>query len=197
MPTKPKFSFYLTMFAIIIVTMLMHELTHVMVGTALGYDMYFTLTKAGVIEGGWRSDLDYAIVSIAGPIFTAAMGLVGAWLAISKRMALGYELIFVAFMQRFLAMVMSGLFIPNDEARVSLFLGLDWWVVPLMFVLPLLALTIWSRRVMKYGLLVNFLCYLTASAAFTVMVFFDGQMVGFTGPSIVDPLLPEQVRYGV
>ncbi len=36
MPAKPNFSFYLTMFAIIIVTMLMHELTHVMVGTALG-----------------------------------------------------------------------------------------------------------------------------------------------------------------
>ncbi len=125
------------------------------------------------------------------------MGLVGAWLAIGKRMALGYELIFVALMQRFLAMAMSALFIPNDEARVSLFLGFDWWVVPLMFVIPLLALTTWSSRVMKYGFAVNFFCYLTASAAFTVMVFLDGQIVGFAGPSILDPLLPEQVRYGI
>lgn len=195
MSTRPGLSFYLTMFIIIIATMLMHELVHWGVGTALGYEMYFTLTKAGVVEGGWRSELDYAIVSIAGPLFTLSIGLFGAWLAISKRMRIGYELIFVAFMQRFLAMVMSAIAIPNDEARVSLFLGLSWIVVPLLFVTPLLALTIWASRVLKFGILVNFLCYLTTSIAFTVMVFADGQLTGFAGPSIVDPLLPEAVRY--
>ncbi len=195
MSTKPGLSFYLTMFIIIIATMLMHELVHWCVGTALGYKMYFTLTTSGVVAGGWRSDVDYAIVSIAGPVFTMVMGLFGAWLAISKRMQLGYELIFTAFMQRFLAMVMSAIFIPNDEARVSMFLGLAWWIVPLVFVLPLLGLTVWSSRVLKFGLLVNFLCYLTVSLAFTILVYSDGKLAGLEGPSILDPLLPEAARY--
>ena len=82
-------------------------------------------------------------------------------------------------MQRFLAMVMSAIFIPNDEARVSLFLGLAWWVIPLVFVIPLLALTIWSSRVLKFGLIINFLCYLTVSIAFTMMVYGDGKLAGF------------------
>jgi len=183
------------MFVIIVATMLLHELVHWSVGTALGYDMYFTLTKAGVVEGGWRSDLDYAIVSIAGPIFTLAIGLFGAWLAIRHQKRLGYEFIFVAFMQRLIAMALSGVFIPNDEARVSLFLGLDWWVIPTVFVLPLFVFTIWSSRVLRFGVLVNFLCYLTVSVTFTLIVFADGQLVGFEGPSILDPLLPDEARY--
>ncbi len=195
MSRKPGLPFYLTMFVIIIAMMLIHELVHWSVGTALGYKMYFTLTTSGVLEGGWRSDLDYAMISIAGPVFTFIVGLFGAWLAISKRMQLGYELIFAAFMQRFLAMVMSGIFIPNDEARVSLYLGLNWFVVPLVFVIPLLVLTIWSSRALKFGLIVNFLCYLTASLAFTVMVYGDGQITGLEGPSILDPLLPKAARY--
>ncbi len=194
MDAKPGPVFYLSMFIIIIVTMVMHEIVHWLTGRALGYEMYFTLTKSSLMEGGWRSEADYAIVSIAGPLFTASIGALGAWLAISKRMAFGYELIFTAFMQRFLAMAMSALFIPNDEARVSLFLGLPWWVLPLAFVVPLLGLTIWSSRVLKFGLLVNFMCYITVSLAFTVLVYSDGQLVGAEGRSIVNPLLPEQVR---
>lgn len=181
------------MFGIIIITMVMHEIVHWLTGRALGYEMYFTLTKAGLIEGNWRNQSDYAIVSIAGPIFTATLGCIGAWLAITKKMAFGYELIFVAFMQRVLAVGMSAIAIPNDEARVSLFLGLPWWVLPLAFVLPLLGLTIWSARVLKFGLLVNFLCYVTASLAFTLMVYADGQL-GTKGKSILNPFLPEQVR---
>lgn len=188
--------FYAAMFLIVIATMLLHELTHWLVGTALGYDMYFTLTTSGIVDGAWNSQRDFAIVSIAGPLFTASIGVLGAWLAITKRMALGYELVFGAFMQRFVAMILSGVFIPNDEARVSLFLGWAWWVLPLVFVVFLLALTIWASRAMRFGVLVNFLCYLTASAAFTVMVFADGQLAGFEGPGLLDPLLPEAARYG-
>jgi len=193
--SRPALSFYLTMFLVIIVIMLMHEIVHWLVGTTLGYEMYFTLTTAGVIEGGWRNDLDYAIVSISGPIFTFLMGAFGAWLAISKRLTFGYDLIFVAFMQRFLAMIMSAIATPNDEARVSIFLGLDWWVLPVIFVIPLLALTIWSSKVLRFGLRVNFFCYLTVSVAFTLIVFFDGQLVGFERPSIFDAFLPESVRF--
>jgi len=195
MLSKPGIVFYLSMFALVIVTMLLHEVVHWLIGRALGYEMYFTLSKAGLIEGTWRNEADYAIVSIAGPLFTLTVGAFGAWLAISRKVMFGYELIFTAFMQRFLAMVMSGLFIPNDEARVSLFLGFSWWVLPLAFLLPLLALTIWASRALKFGILVNFLCYLTVSTAFTLAIFSDGQIAGLDGPSILDPLLPEQARY--
>lgn len=152
---KPGLSFYLTMFVVVIATMILHEIVHWIAGTALGYEMYFQLTKAGLVEGGWRSDFDYA-----------------------------------------LAMGMSAIFIPNDEARVSLFLELDWWVVPLVFVVPLLVLTVWASRALKFGFVVNFLCYVTVSLAFTLVVFADGQLAGFDGPSLIDPFLPEGARFG-
>jgi len=192
MSDKPGPIFYVTIFIVVIVTMLLHEIVHWAVGEALGYDMYFQLTKSGVIEGGWRSDFDYGVVSIAGPIFTFLLGAFGAWLAIVKKVRFGYELIFTSFMQRALAMGMSAIFIPNDEARVSLFLGLEWWIVPLLFVVPLLALTIWASRALKFGLIVNFFCYVTVSLAFTLVVFADGQLVGFDGPSILEPWLPHR-----
>jgi hypothetical protein len=193
---KPGLSFYLTMFVVVIATMILHEIVHWIAGTALGYEMYFQLTKAGLVEGVWRSDFDYALVSIAGPIFTLWLGLVGAWLAIFQKVRFGYELIFTAFMQRALAMGMSAIFIPNDEARVSLFLELDWWVVPLVFVVPLFVLTVWASRALKFGFVVNFLCYVTVSLAFTLVVFADGQLAGFDGPSLIDPFLPEGARFG-
>jgi hypothetical protein len=187
---RPGIIFYLIMFLVVIVTMVMHEIVHWIAGTALGYEMYFQLTKAGLVDGVWRSEGDYALVSIAGPVFTFALGAFGAWLAIARRVRFGYELIFTAFMQRALAMGMSAIFIPNDEARVSLYLGLPWWVLPLVFVAPLLALTIWASRALRFGWLVNFLCYVTVSLAFTLVVFADGQLVGFEGVSVLEWWLP-------
>jgi hypothetical protein len=43
---------------------------------------------------------------------------------------------------------------------------------------------------------VNFLCYVTVSLAFTLVVFADGQLAGFDGPSLIDPFLPEGARFG-
>lgn len=188
--SKPGLSFYLTMFVVVIVTMVLHEIAHWVAGEALGYDMYFQLTKAGLVDGTWRNDYEQALVSIAGPVFTFWLGLVGAWLAIVKKVRFGYELIFTAFMQRAIAMGLSAFTIPNDEARVSLFLGLDWWVVPLVFVVPLLALTVWASRALKFGFVVNFMCYVTVSLAFTLVVFADGQLPGYEGVSVLEPLLP-------
>lgn len=178
------------MFVVVIVTMVLHEIAHWVAGEALGYDMFFQLTKAGLVDGTWRNDYEQALVSIAGPVFTFWLGLVGAWLAIVKKVRFGYELIFTAFMQRAIAMGLSAFTIPNDEARVSLFLGLDWWVVPLVFVVPLLALTVWASRALKFGFVVNFMCYVTVSLAFTLVVFADGQLPGSEAASVLEPWLP-------
>lgn len=193
MNTKPGPIFYLSMFVMIIITLAMHEAVHWLAGMALGYDMYFLLTYASVLGEGYRSDLDYQLVSAAGPAFTVTLGVFGAWLAIAKKVKFGYELIFVAAYQRLAAMVFSALGVLNDEARISVFLGWEWWILPALVVVPLWILVFLASRALRFGLLVNFLCYVTASLAVTLAVAADGQM--FTErPSIFEPLLSDNVR---
>jgi len=191
---KVDFGMLAGMFVLVTVTMVAHEAAHWLAGRALGYDMWFTLTRGGPVGGVWRSQADYALVSAAGPLFTITMGVVGAWLAISRRRLLGYELVFAAFMQRAMAMVMSAIATPNDEARISMFLGLEWWVAPAVVVAVLLALTVWSAIRLRVSLATNLMLYLVVSAAFTLMVGLDGQLPGGSGVSVVDPLLPEAAR---
>ncbi len=178
----------------IMVVMLLHEGAHWLTGKALGYDVWMKLTKSGLTEGVWQSKRDTILVSAAGPALTITFGLIGAWLSIVKQARFGYELIFVAFMQRFLANVFSAMGAYNDEARISILLGWEWWVVPLAIITPLLALTIWSSLRLRFGLLVNFLCYLTVSMAFTATVYADGEIhSGQDGRGILSPWLPESV----
>lgn len=194
MTQKPSLAFFFSFFAIVPATLLLHEFSHWLAGRALGYEMWFTFTRAGPVAGAWRNAADYALVSAAGPAFTIATALVGAWLAIARKSLLGYELVFTAFMQRLMAMVMSAIGTANDEARISLFLGLDWWVLPTFVVASLLLLTALSSHALRFSVISNVLCFVFVAAAITLMVALDGQLPGGIGDSILEPLLPEAVR---
>lgn len=194
MPRSPGLFFYLSMFILVCVTMLMHEAAHWLAGRAIGIEMWFTLTRAGPLSGQWDSAIDYALVSAAGPAFTILMGLAGAWLAVRHKALFGYELVFTAFMQRLMAMVMSAIGTHNDEARISTFLGLAWWALPSIVVAALFCLTAWSSRTLRLGIVTNALCFAVVSAAITALVAADGQLPGGGGVSILNPLLPEAAR---
>jgi hypothetical protein len=194
MQRSPGLLFYLSMFVLVGVTMLMHEASHWLAARALGAEMWFTLTRGGPMAGYWDSQAQYALVSAAGPAFTIAMGLTGAWLAIRNNSLFGYELIFAAFMQRLMAMVLSAIGTLNDEARISVFLGLTWWILPALVVGGLLWLTIWSSHALRLSMVTNLLCFVVVSAAITALVAADGQLPGGNGVSILNPLLPESVR---
>lgn len=178
-PKKPGVSFYAVMFAVLFLTMVMHELTHLLTAMALGVDTFaFGLGRVGMRlppEFTWQT----SVISISGPLFTLTIGLLGAWLAVSRKIAFGYDLVFVAFYQRLMAMTMSVITgNHNDEARVSLDLGLPWWAVPSVFVTILgLALLASSAR-LRFGLLVLFFSYVTVSVGYTALIYLDGQFPG-------------------
>lgn len=170
--------FFLGMAVIAVVTMVLHELVHAVVALALGAEA----VGIGLTRMRYTGDLNSAAqawVSISGPIFTATLGLIGAWLAIAKDRPLGYELLFVALFQRAAAMGMSHFTgSHNDEARVSLFLGWEWWMMPAALVVPLALLFVISAIRLRMGIGVFLLSYLTISLVYTGMVALDGQLPG-------------------
>ncbi|MFY0638086.1 hypothetical protein [Maricaulis maris] len=176
---KPGVTFYAVMFVVLFLTTVLHELTHLLTGLALGVDTFaFGLGRVSL-----RSPADFewqvTLISISGPLFTLTMGLFGAWLAIGRRLAFGYDLVFVAFYQRLLAMTMSVVTgNHNDEARVSLDLGLPWWAVPSVFIAVLGTALFFSSVRLRFGFLVLFLSYVTASLGYTLLIYLDGQLPG-------------------
>ncbi|NRA30936.1 MAG: hypothetical protein HRU11_11845 [Parvularculaceae bacterium] len=185
--------FFATMAVIAAVTMLLHELVHAGVALALGADAVGVgLTRMRYV--GDLSPIQQQIVSLAGPAFTLGLGFYGAYLAIVKRAALGYELIFVAAFQRTVAMGMSHFTgVHNDEARVSLFFGFDWWVLPAIAVIPAWILFFWSSARLRFGPLTFFLSYVTLSLTYTAIVALDGQLPGGGGAcgGVLVPFWPE------
>ena len=71
------------------------------------------------------------------------------------------------------AMAISLVNHPNDEARISLELGLPIWLLPGIAVAFLLALTVMGSRTVKAGWTGNLIAYLMASLLTTVIVFLD------------------------
>lgn len=187
--------FFGRMAAIAAVTMVLHEIVHAGVALALGAEA----VGIGLTRMRFTPSLDplaNQIVSISGPMFTLLLGVLGAYLAIAKGRMLGYELIFVAAFQRTVAMGMS-LFtnVHNDEARVSLFLGWEWWVLPALVVIPAWILFLVSSVRLRLGPLTFFLSYLTLSLTYTLMVGLDGQLPGGGGAcgGILVPFWPDEL----
>lgn len=178
------------MFLVLFLTTAIHELVHLLTALAYGVDTFalgLGRVRFQVPADQENFDSLSAIISISGPLFTLTMGLFGAWLAISRRIAFGYDLVFVAFFQRLMAMSMSFFTgYHNDEARVSLDLGLEWWFVPSVFVTILASALVISSVRLRFGFLVLFLSYITASLGFTAIIYLDGQ---FPGQGLCDSIM--------
>jgi hypothetical protein len=62
---------------------------------------------------------------------------------------------------------------PNDEARISLELGLPLWLLPGIAVTLLLVLTVIGSRTVRAGWTGNIIAYVMASLLSTAIVFLD------------------------
>ncbi len=150
-----------------------HEGAHYLMGRALGYDMWISFNQAGLVEGDYESLLHRNLVSIAGPVVTAIQAVV-AWLFVRKTKALwAYSLVFLAFWTRAMAFVISLVANPNDEARISLSLGLPIWVLPSISVAFMLFFTVLASRTLRAGWKGNLVAYLAASIVSALVVFSD------------------------
>ncbi|MEM8771466.1 MAG: hypothetical protein AAGD92_07445 [Pseudomonadota bacterium] len=166
---------------------LLHEGAHWLAGELLGYDMQAGFGRAwsvGAIESE-NPVRDAQIITIAGPVFTVAVAFVGFLLCVFANQLWAYTLIFSALYQRALAMVLSYVSKPNDEARISTSLGWEWWVAPSIvvgFLLVLCVAAAWRHRI---GWPVQLLFYVMCSIGYSLVVFVDGQFPGFRHASPV------------
>ena len=122
-------------------TWAVHEFAHFQVGRWLGYEMWVSMNQSGPTRGGYASTNHRMLIAMAGPLATYVQALIAFWVIRSLGKASAYPFLFFAFFMRASAFAI-GFAHPNDEARTSLDLGLDVWVLPAIAVGALLALTI-------------------------------------------------------
>jgi len=157
-----------------LVTWLPHEFAHWQMGEALGYDMWMSLNAGGLEGGGsYDSALDRSLVDAAGPLLTYILAIGALALIRTTRSLLLYPFLFLQFYMRAVALGISVVSQPNDEARLSLELGLPLWLLPGIAVTLLLALTVIGSRTVRAGWTGNIIAYVMASLLSAAIVFLD------------------------
>lgn len=124
-------------------TFVAHEGAHWAMGEWLGYDMFLRANSAGLATGLYRSQVDTHLVTAAGPVFTLLQGLVAFALVRGFNAGFAFPFLLSALLMRILAAGVS-FGNPNDEMRLSLWLGFGEWtvfaaVIGVLFVLTALA----------------------------------------------------------
>lgn len=166
--------FYGTLIAATLLGFVFHEAAHWSAGRLLGYDMVASLNRAAIRSGGYDSAADEFLVDAAGPAFTILQALVAVILIRRRKLELAYPVLFVAFMMRFAAMVVS-VSNPNDEARMSVQLGWNMWVLPGLVAAGLFALTWAGSRQLGIGWKRNTASYLLCSVVLALVVWLDAK----------------------
>ena len=126
-------------------------------------------------------------LQFSGPVFTIMTAVLGFVLLV-KRKDWGYTLIFVAWFMRILAAVLSTISRYNDEARFSVFVGLEWWVVPAIVIGALTGLLVYASFKYAFDWTSNLFFFCTCSAGYALIGLIDGRFPGFSHPSPI--LLP-------
>lgn len=136
--------FYGLVFIAGFITFALHEGGHWLAAVLLGHEAYFALNSAGTRDA--VSAADHVTISAAGPAVTFAQALIALALVQARGSAAAWIFLFWAAFMRFMATVIS-LSNPNDEARISEWLGWGMWTLPLIVTASLfLLLAIGSQR---------------------------------------------------
>jgi hypothetical protein len=163
-------AFYGLLIAIGFLTYGVHELAHWLAGLALGHDM--TLRLNGVAPTTAVPPLDAMLISIAGPAVTILQAGCAAGLAVRHRSLAAYGFLYWAAFMRFAATLVS-LFHPNDEARVSSYLGLGAWTLPILVTVALVGVAWLASRALRLSVKTNVLAYLVVSVTTAAIVGLD------------------------
>ena len=134
---------------IFLMTFVIHEGAHWAMGEALGYDMEVSINRAGPVSAE-PTPFHAMLISAAGPVVTFLQAVIALILIGRTQAVFWFLTLFSAFFMRVMAFGVSFLNY-NDEARISLFLGWHWWLLPLLVVSTLLLLTIQGSRKLGLG----------------------------------------------
>lgn len=167
---KLKPAFYLAFVAIFFLTNLLHEGAHWLAGAAFGFDMAFGLNAVRYLSPAepWQR----IVLDASGPVYTILQGVLAYVLVRRSGSITAFAFLYTAAFSRLTAGLVSVLH-PNDEARVSVFLGLGKWTLPVLVAGGLIALVVSASKRLKLGWKDQVACYLVASLAISAIVGLD------------------------
>jgi len=167
---KLKAPFYLWFVFAFLMTNLVHEAGHWLMGAALRMELRFGLN--GVKYLSPTTDWQRALADASGPLVTIVQGIV-AYLIVRRSGSLkAFAFLYAAAFMRLVAGLISVVF-ANDEARLSMYFGLGKWTLPLLVAAGLVTLAVKGSRRLGLGWKDHLLCYLAASLAVSAIVGLD------------------------
>jgi len=148
---------YIAVFALaVFFSWFLHELAHWVTGEFLGYKMVMTLNSGYPVGGAYSQDSHYSIISAAAPIITLFEAILIFVLMLRRNRILLYPFIFTCFYMRLFATVISFRH-PNDEARISMAIGVGKFTLPLIMTGILFALIFKLSTLYRFDAKFNFL----------------------------------------
>lgn len=163
-------TFYYWLFIAGFFTFVLHEAAHWVAGSALGYDMQARLNAVTATTAVLPAHK--AMIDAAGPLVTILQALIAFAFVLRYRANTAFVFLYMAAFMRVLASAIS-VFNPNDEARLSVYLGLGMWTLPIVTSLALLVLTWRASQYLMLTWKEHVLCYLTASVSISLVVAID------------------------
>ncbi|HCY74396.1 MAG TPA: hypothetical protein DHV28_00610 [Ignavibacteriales bacterium] len=142
---------YLLVIPIAYFSYLFHELGHWSVGEILGNDMIYSLNYVWPRTGHYLSESHNLYVSIGGPAFTILLAVVSLLILEKYSTIYAYPFLFFQFVCRFFSLVFGG-FTQQDEARISLVIGLGSYTVGIIVLTILLLIVIRASYKLKIDL---------------------------------------------
>lgn len=170
----------ITLILCIVVMQYLHELGHAMMAKAFGYDVLMTINRVSEKSGAGYSPVYQAnLVAAAGPFATILLAVL-AYIFRQRLGSLGPIIIGNALIMRLIASAAS-FSSPNDEARLSLNLGLPIWSIPALVCAFLLAIFVLIARERKLrwswylaawvGVLIGYSAVVLGEAYFPQVIF--------------------------
>ena len=170
---KITLKYVLAVIGAVIFTWLIHEFSHWLTSEALGYDSIMRINSVSYLDGENPTEWHRIIVSAAGPIVTILQTIVVFFFLKSQKWnKYIYPLLFTAFYMRFVAAQMN-LINPNDEGRISAFLGIGTFTLPIIVSVFLFYLVYAISRKYKLGWKFQLATILIVMLASSVLIISD------------------------
>jgi hypothetical protein len=142
---------YLLFIPVAFISYLFHEFGHWIVGEVLGNDMIYSLNYVWPRSGHYLNESHNLYVSIGGPAFTILLAVVSLLILEKYSTMYAYPVLFFQFVLRFFSLVFGG-FSQQDEARISLMMGIGTYTAGIISIVILLLIVIRASYKLKIDL---------------------------------------------
>ena len=131
---RASLKFFGIIFLAVVISCLVHEFGHFISGVILGNRMGMNLNMTYPINGDYLEKWHIPMVHFAGPVFSLLQAVIALILLIyyNKQNKMLYFLVLTPVTFRVWPYIVSP-FMNQDEARVGSYLGIQPWILPVVF----------------------------------------------------------------